>query len=421
MSLKNEYSCFSKLFNKITILIGLCFIYLITETTSNSCSAQILSKVDINQYASLSNYSAISSFYEIAGYHFVWANSKEKDKLLQYIIKADEYGLISRDYKIINTIKPLRQDSIQEEVLNTAAALHFLQDLHSGNHLPEFRYKGLDYNSSQFDLPTQLYAALKHNSFESLIKKMQPSSIEYSNALALLQKYLYIIKEDKFTEEKIKSNKVETSNELLVRRLNQLGYKVTSLSKKEDLINAIKKSQQQFNETSDGKLKSSTIASLNTPLKKRINQLKILLNFIRWSQDLKDSSSLLLLNIPSAEFKLYQNKKIIIDSKVIVGKKSTPTPTLTSQIDQVILYPYWMVPYKIATKELLPKIKRNINYLTTEKFEVINNQGKVVNSQSINWSSLSTGYFPYVLRQKTGCDNSLGLVKFKQPIFGIFT
>jgi murein L,D-transpeptidase YcbB/YkuD len=34
-----------------------------------------------------------------------------------------------------------------------------------------------------------------------------------------------------------------------------------------------------------------------------------------------------------------------------------------------------------------------------------------VNASSIKWSSLSRNYFPYVLRQSTGCDNSLGLIK----------
>ena len=40
---------------------------------------------------------------------------------------------------------------------------------------------------------------------------------------------------------------------------------------------------------------------------------------------------------------------------------------------------------------------------------------------AINWSVLSAKYFPYVIRQSTGCDNSLGLLKldFYSP-YGVY-
>ena len=78
----------------------------------------------------------------------------------------------------------------------------------------------------------------------------------------------------------------------------------------------------------------------------------------------------------------------------------------------MILYPYWNVPYKIATRELLPSIKRNRGYLAANNFQVLDKNGRILNPYSINWSSFSTSYFPYTIRQSTGCDNSLGLLKF---------
>ena len=43
--------------------------------------------------------------------------------------------------------------------------------------------------------------------------------------------------------------------------------------------------------------------------------------------------------------------------------------------------------------------------------QVLTKAGKIVDPYSINWDSLSPSWFPYVLRQSTGCDNSLGVVK----------
>jgi murein L,D-transpeptidase YcbB/YkuD len=43
--------------------------------------------------------------------------------------------------------------------------------------------------------------------------------------------------------------------------------------------------------------------------------------------------------------------------------------------------------------------------------QVLNKAGRLVTPRSINWAGLSPSYFPYVIRQSTGCDNSLGIVK----------
>jgi len=75
------------------------------------------------------------------------------------------------------------------------------------------------------------------------------------------------------------------------------------------------------------------------------------------------------------------------------------------------LYPYWNVPNNIATQELLPKIKRDPDYLDENNYQVLNKQARVMNPYEINWQALSRNYFPYILRQSTGCDNSLGLIK----------
>jgi len=119
----------------------------------------------------------------------------------------------------------------------------------------------------------------------------------------------------------------------------------------------------------------------------------------------------IVVNIPGAYLKVYRNKDVILEMRIIVGTRSTPTPTLASKVDEVILYPYWHVPYKIATKELLPAIKRNTGYINAGNYQVLNMAGKIVDPYSVNWHALSTSYFPYIIRQSTGCDNSLGLLK----------
>jgi L,D-transpeptidase YcbB len=62
-------------------------------------------------------------------------------------------------------------------------------------------------------------------------------------------------------------------------------------------------------------------------------------------------------------------------------------------------------------------LKRNPGYINTGNYQVLNHAGKIVNTYSVNWKDLSSSNFPYTLRQSTGCDNALGLLKldFNNP------
>jgi L,D-transpeptidase YcbB len=143
------------------------------------------------------------------------------------------------------------------------------------------------------------------------------------------------------------------------------------------------------------------------------SQLIRTLNTIRWMDCLVITQpSLIVVNIPSASLVMYDNGKIAFESKVIVGKISTRTPRFITELSNVTIYPFWNVPTSIAIKELLPDIKKDITYLERNNFQVLNKSGKVLNPKSIDWQSLNVSYFPYNIRQSTGCDNSLGLIKF---------
>jgi murein L,D-transpeptidase YcbB/YkuD len=150
---------------------------------------------------------------------------------------------------------------------------------------------------------------------------------------------------------------------------------------------------------------------LNVPLTARLKQLSRAINYYRWLYCLTRKQPVVVVNIPAAYMKVYSEGNTIMEMRVIVGKPSTTTPTLASTITEVILYPYWMVPQSIATKELLPAIKRNPGYIDAHGYQVLNRQGRIMDPYSINWLALSSKNFPYLIRQSTGCDNALGLLK----------
>ncbi len=69
----------------------------------------------------------------------------------------------------------------------------------------------------------------------------------------------------------------------------------------------------------------------------------------------------------------------------------------------------------------MPKYKRSPSLVDKQRIQILDARGNVVNPHSLNWSHYSKNYFPYRLRQATGCDNSLGIIKFDLTSpFGVY-
>lgn len=380
-------------------------------------------KDELRKYRDWERYNNIHQFYQLNDFRFGWMSNKNaRSELMGILNSADSFGLNRADYQyqfltVYNSSASLNNldDSIDADIRLTDAAIHFFTDLKFGNHIPDFGYNGLRYNPSLNNTISSLLLAHLKTSLNDFVSVVQPQLNEYTSALSKLNWFRKIVNDVNFKEARITSRNVDETNKPLLIRLYQLGItdSVLKTSDRKIIITQLRKAQSAFDLLNDGTLRSTALEAFNIPLKRRMEELKLALNYLRWTERIKQTSSVLLLNIPSAYLMVYDKGKIVLDSKVVVGKASTPTPTLTSTITQVILYPFWNVPHKIATKELLPSIKRNIGFLEAGNYQVLNNEGRVLDPYKINWKSLSAGYFPYHIRQSTGCDNALGVVKFE--------
>jgi len=123
-------------------------------------------------------------------------------------------------------------------------------------------------------------------------------------------------------------------------------------------------------------------------------------------------SEYVVANIPETEVKYYKNGKLTLEMKSVVGKKKNPTPTIASYITNIVTFPFWNVPFSIASKELLPKIQKDESYLERNNFEVVDGKGNPIDDSDLNWDSYTEKNFPYFFRESTGPNNSLGVLKF---------
>lgn len=370
------------------------------------------------------NQAKVYELYSRLNYRPVWILENDAinlDIFLYNLKQAANFGLKEKDYQygFINSFRNRNRqllnnsDSLEAEILLSDAALHFYQDIAYGNTRPVFGYDGLNYSPSCFNMPALMAEYISTNSLQLLPAKVSgliPEIAAIENKLSLYSK---VIGGNDFKEVKIISDKLNNTNIPLITKLIQLGIIGNSQVDISDstLKNKIAAAQIQFNLAPDGKIGANTLRELNVSLSTRIEQLSLSVNYYRWLNCLTQNQPVITVNIPAAYLKVYQNNNVILEMRMIVGKRSTPTPVLTSTVNEVILYPYWHVPYSIATKEILPILKRNPGYINTGNYQVLNKSGVIMNPYSINWKALGGTNFPYLIRQSTGCDNALGLLK----------
>lgn len=250
-----------------------------------------------------------------------------------------------------------------------------------------------------------------------------PDSLEFKHLANWCTYYQNIVNDKAFKEVGIVSLRADDGNWPLFVKLYQLGI-IEALDKKysaNELKEKIKTAQYFLGVTRNGILNEETRAALNVPLRKRLAAVQKALNDVRVLYDLQLNGPVVVMNIPSATLQLYENSRIVLESKVVVGRKSTPTPEFTGVIHEVVLFPWYTVPTDIAVKEALPLIKRNTQYVEDNNLQVLDAQGQPVNPYTVNWRTVRADSFPYTLRQSTGCDNGMGMIRFNfQNLAGVY-
>jgi len=252
------------------------------------------------------------------------------------------------------------------------------------------------------------------NDIEKIINKVNVDRVNqrvyFLKRLAKLKHWPYI----KF-ESFLKLNDMHPMLSELKHRLYLLGYLKHDKSPKNifstNLLHALESFQKKHGLTPDGVIGPKTLNWLNTSPAQRADLL--LRNLHRQQAFFEQAEKeYLVINIPQFQLSLVNQGQGVFSSKVIVGKSKRQTPTLSSEIQSVVLNPSWNVPRKIVRRDLLPKIRKNSDYLDEENYDVFDFDGNKMSLSEFNWSKLAKGRFPYKLRQRPGPTNALGQVKF---------
>ncbi len=376
----------------------------------------------------------VKELYRLNEYMPIWSDTGKWNNcaidFLSYLDTSAFDGLNKYDYNYNNIVKIKNQlDSFpttknefekwaQAELLMTEAFLNVCQDIKQGRlHHDSLSWKyNVDKYAEFFD--RQITALEDGNKITQLFSSLQPSIRGYNNLKSTLKEFIAQMDTTNYTilQETYKSGDKDDSiiflNQLKLR-LAQSNYLISySLNNIDSagLAFAIKTYQMKEDIPADGKISRDLIKRLN--LTDNLKLKRILVNLDRY-KNFQDTLPNLFIqaNLPSYSLQFWNSDTSMLYSKIICGKPLTPTPILNSQIKEMILFPTWTVPTSIIKKEMLPQLKKNTGYLAKKGLALYSINGKKIDPATIDWNKYSKG-IPYKIRQSSGEDNALGVIKF---------
>lgn len=356
----------------------------------------------------------IARIYEQFGYTPLWTKPSRLKDLTQVSALAHTQGIDTSDLE--HLLRGAAQaNAAANDIALTREALRLSEALRLGVVAREKLGNSWFMPSDSFDAVAGLSAALKDNDLQTYFNGLAPPDAQYKSLIAAFQTYRDLADQGGWpaipgTDEL----KMSDARTLLLRdRLMAEGYLGRNIAVDAvQLGEAVKAFQARNGLEPDGLLGKGTLAALNVGADERVAQIAA--NLERWRHTPRDrGDKFVAVNSASTTLEFITKGQSILSLKVVTGDKRHGTPILFAKITGVTLNPRWEIPYSIATKEILPKLKKNPNYLADNNMVVVGGPVADPHGQSVDWSQYSTKSLPMRFRQNAGDDNALGLIKFQ--------
>jgi len=184
------------------------------------------------------------------------------------------------------------------------------------------------------------------------------------------------------------------------------------------LKKAVIRFQKRHGLQAKGVVGKLTLGALNVPVEKRIAQIRLNLDRIKWLHK-RVANRHIIINIPAFTLSFEENHLLRQRMRVITGKRSKPTPIFSNTVKTIVLNPYWNIPKSIVQKEMIPKLLNNPEALGKKGIEIRKGWGEhapLVDPATVDWNQyLDSKEVPFYFAQVPGYRNALGKVKFLFP------
>jgi murein L,D-transpeptidase YcbB/YkuD len=343
----------------------------------------------------------ISKFYAAREYKPLWSAKGKFNAAATSLKKfidseAKYYGLYVAHYHeqdLTKLMTALAKDSLSLnaeqwakcEALLTDAAMQICKHVANGRLYVDTNYKYFDSSLHTTVFVPALTKLEAGTAPAQVVSAFEPNFAEYRNLKDALRNVIDG-KVKTYTHVNFPAKDSLSLIRSVISRLQQEGF-AAGLKDVPDsfaVADAIKQWQKQHGEEAQGLLNKDLIASLNMQGNGNFDQAALSMDKLRGTK-IKHDGNYVLVNIPSYYLQAYKNNEVAVESKVAVGKVASKTPTMESEISDVVVMPMWFVP---------PSILKIPGWLDRHR----NNPNFVVRGKTA--------------MQKSGPGNALGNMKF---------
>jgi L,D-transpeptidase YcbB len=345
-------------------------------------------------------------------------------------LKTEDYDGSQWSQSLARMQKPnlSESDLVTFDLALTVSAMRYISDLHNGRVNPRTFHFDFDIGHAKFDLSEFLQKEIiGSQNIDAALAAVEPPFPVYHRTEALLKEYLVLAQRDTGAllpapSKTVKPGASYPAIPLLAKKLALVGDLPEGNSSSLEiytgrLVDGVKRFQRRHGLEPNGLIDAATIKQLNTPLSRRVMQLQLTLERLRWLPHEFDRPPI-VVNIP--EFRLHADDEQYhwaLSMKVVVGGAyKHQTPVFASTIKSVIFRPYWDVPASILNADLLPHLDKDPTYFAENSYEIVDKNGNVVSegaADPVIEEKLRSGDLR--VRQKPGTQNALGLIKFDVP------
>lgn len=376
----------------------------------------------------------VPALYERRNYGLIWTSPESVDQLFTILRSIGDDGLDPEDYHL-SQLDALRQKLAASNSPDSALQADF--DLLLTDSLVRLGYHmligkvdpveldnnwNMDRTLDGLDPVLEMADAIDDGAVDALFQELTPQAPYYRNMKNALRRYRAIeaaggwlpVPAGKTLKPGMTDMRVIALRKRLVITGDMPDVDPDSQEFDGTVEAGVKAFQRRHTLDDDGIVGAATIRALNIPVAKRVDQIRVNLERGRWVlHDLPDEY--VLVNIAGFNVRYFRGGRVIWKSRAQVGKPYRKTPVFRSEIKYLDINPTWTVPPTILRKDILPKVKKDPDYLAQKNMRVLDRNGRPVDTGTIDWSRYPGSGFPYLLRQDPGPTNALGRIKFMFP------
>jgi murein L,D-transpeptidase YcbB/YkuD len=130
----------------------------------------------------------------------------------------------------------------------------------------------------------------------------------------------------------------------------------------ETLAAAVAHFQERHGLLADSVVGRATIAALNVPVGGRVEQVRLGMERARWLPTVA-GNRWITVNLADYRAFVFADSLPVFETRVVIGARNHKTPMFVDTLTHIVLNPAWNVPPSIAAKEILPKLRRDPDYL----------------------------------------------------------